>query len=437
MKQVAQNYRSGELHVLEVPPPSCQPGGVLVRTLFSLISTGTEMMKVTESKMSLVGMARARPDQVKKVVDTARQQGVMTTYRKAMGRLDSYTPLGYSLSGVVTAVGSGVEGLTVGQLVACAGSEFAFHAEVNWVPKHLCAPVPAAVEPRHAAFATVGAIALQGVRQGEVQIGDVACVIGLGLVGQLVARLLMAAGVVVVGADVRADRCELARQAGALACAGTSPSDIDALEQAVRQASGGLGADRIFLAAGGPSNEPVELAARLARDRAVVVDIGKCKLDLPWTDYYDKELEVRFSRSYGPGRYDPVYEVGGVDYPAGYVRWTEQRNLSCFLDLLARDELDVDRLVSGVFPVADAVSVYERLASGGLDGIGFLFEYPPERTGTTISPISSRAAGLRRRPGETAAPCSVSRRATPQTVRAAFIGAGNYANVDASTPSRP
>ncbi|HTZ07854.1 MAG TPA: bi-domain-containing oxidoreductase [Acidimicrobiales bacterium] len=395
MKQVAQNYRSGELHVLDVPAPSCEPGGVLVRTLFSLISTGTEMMKVSESKMSLVGMARARPDQVRKVLDTARQQGPMTAYRKAMGRLDSYTPLGYSLAGVVTAVGAGVEGISEGQLVACAGNEFAFHAEVNWVPKNLCVPVPAGVEARHAAFATVGAIAMQGVRQGEVQLGDVACVIGLGLVGQLVVRLLVAAGVAVVGVDVRPERCELAMRGGARACAGTSPADLDAVESAVRRASGGLGADRIFLAAGGPSNAPVELAARLARDRARVVDIGKCKLDLPWTDYYDKELEVRFSRSYGPGRYDPVYEVGGVDYPAGYVRWTEQRNLGCFLDLVAHGGLDIAELVSGVFPVVDAVSVYERLAAGDLEGIGFLFAYPegPARADTGVVAGAGATAG--------------------------------------------
>jgi NADPH:quinone reductase-like Zn-dependent oxidoreductase len=206
MKQIAQNYKSGELTVLDVPAPGCRPGGVLVRSLFSLISTGTEMMKVTEAKKSMVGQARARPDQVRKVLDSVAQQGALSTYKKVMNRLDSYTPLGYSLCGVVTEVGRGAEEFSVGQLVAAAGNEYALHAEYNWVPVNLCVPVPDGVAPEHAAFATVGAIAMQGVRQAECQLGDTACVIGLGLVGQLVVRLLVAAGVKVVGLDVLPDR---------------------------------------------------------------------------------------------------------------------------------------------------------------------------------------------------------------------------------------
>ena len=194
MKQIAQNYKSGELVVLEVPPPACRPGGVLVRSLFSLISTGTEMMKVSEARMSMLGKARARPDQVRKVLDQVAQQGAVATYKKVMTRLDSYTPLGYSLCGVVTEVGRDAGEFRVGQLVAAAGNEHALHAEYNWIPTNLCVPVPSGVSAEHAAFATVGAIAMQGVRRAEVQLGDTACVIGLGLVGQLVVRLLIAAG---------------------------------------------------------------------------------------------------------------------------------------------------------------------------------------------------------------------------------------------------
>src|SRR5256886_11972386 len=171
MKQIAQNYKSGDLIVVDAPAPACRPGGVLVQSLFSLISTGTEMMKVTEAKMSMVGKARARPDQVRKVLDTVAQQGTVETYKKVMNRLDSYTPLGYSLCGVVVEVGSGAEEFRVGQLVAAAGNEYALHAEYNWVPVNLCAPVPDGVAPEHAAFATVGAIAMQGVRRAEVQLG--------------------------------------------------------------------------------------------------------------------------------------------------------------------------------------------------------------------------------------------------------------------------
>ena len=219
MKQIAQNYKTGELTVLDVPVPACRPGGVLVRSLFSLISTGTEMMKVSEAKLSMVGKARARPDQVRKVLDTVAQQGAVATYKKVMNRLDSYTPLGYSLCGVVTEVGRGAEDFRVGQLVAAAGNEYALHAEYNWVPANMCVPVPQGVSAEHAAFSTVGAIAMHGVRQGEVQLGETACVIGLGLVGQLVVRLLVAAGVRVVGLDVIEDRCKRAEQAGAAFCA--------------------------------------------------------------------------------------------------------------------------------------------------------------------------------------------------------------------------
>jgi len=309
VKQVAQNYKSGELTVLDVPPPACKPGGVLVRTRYSLISTGTEMMKVGEAKLSMLGKARARPDQLRKVIDTAAQFGPAEAYKRAVNRLDSYTPLGYSLSGIVEQVGAGAGEFTVGQLVACAGNDHALHAEVNWVPVNLCVPVSADVRAEYAAFATVGAIAMQGVRRAEVQLGEMACVIGLGLVGQLTVQLLVAAGVRVVGFDVVESRCRTAEQAGALACANPDAEGIAKIETVVASATGGIGADHIFIAAGGASNEPVHIAARLARDRARVVDIGKTRLDLPWTEYYDKELDVRFSRSYGPGRYYDRYEL--------------------------------------------------------------------------------------------------------------------------------
>src|SRR5580692_10357354 len=376
MKQVAQNYKSGELAVLDVPAPSCRPGGVLVRSLFSLISTGTELMKVSEASKSMVGMARARPDQVRKVLDTVSQQGAVNTYKKVMNRLDSYTPLGYSLCGVVVEVGRGAEEFQVGQLVAAAGNEYALHAEYNWIPVNLCAAVPRGVLPEHAAFSTVGAIAMHGVRRAEAQLGDTACVIGLGLVGQLVVRLLIASGVRVIGLDVIEDRCRLAEQAGAVRCAAPTDEGMAAIQASLDEISSGRGADHVFLAAGGSSNAPVETAARLARDRARVVDIGKTRLDLPWTAYYDKELDVRLSRSYGPGRYDERYELEGIDYPAGYVRWTERRNLECFLDLIARKDIEVETLVSSVFPLEDAQAVYADLASGSLKAVGVLLQYP-------------------------------------------------------------
>jgi predicted dehydrogenase/threonine dehydrogenase-like Zn-dependent dehydrogenase len=419
MKQIAQNYKTGELTVIDGPVPACRPGGVLVQSLFSLISTGTEMMKLTEAKMSMVGKARARPDQVRKVLDSVSQQGAVSTYKKVMNRLDSYTPLGYSLSGVVVEVGQGAQEFHVGQLVAAAGNEYALHAEYNWIPVNLCVPVPAAVSPEHAAFATVGAIAMQGVRRAEVQLGDVACVIGLGLVGQLVVRLLIAAGVRVVGLDVISDRCRLAEKAGALVCAAPTDEGMAAVQQALADITDGRGADHVLLAAGGSSNGPAEAAAKLARDRARVVDIGKTRLDLPWNAYYDKELDVRFSRSYGPGRYDDRYELEGIDYPAGYVRWTERRNLACFLDLIAGSDIEVDSLISGVFPMESATSVYQELAAGSLAAVGVLLEYP--------------ARPAERDPSTQDRQVPASRTSTPRAtgdrqLTIGFIGAGNYAS---------
>ncbi|WP_055569221.1 bi-domain-containing oxidoreductase [Streptomyces atriruber] len=421
MKQVVQNYKSGELALLDVPVPGCKPDGVLVRSAYSLISTGTELMKVSEAGMSMVGKARSRPDQVAKVMQSVATNGVPATYRKVMGKLDSYTPLGYSLCGVVEQVGAGIDDVKVGDLVACAGNEHALHAELNWVPKNLYTPVPEGLAPRHAAFGTVGSIAMQGVRQGEPQLGEVALVIGLGLIGQLVVQLLTAAGVRVVGADPDPARCELAERLGAAACGDPASP---AVEAAVAELTGGHGVDQVYLAAGGGSNQPVELAAHLSRDRGRVVDIGKCRLDLPWNAYYEKELDVRFSRSYGPGRYDPAYELEGRDYPIGYVRWTERRNLACFLDLVARGRVDVEPLISHIADFDAAVETYQRLKDGDLKAVAVLFRYPEhtEEAQEAAAPaVAVPAVKLR----SSSAPAPA--RALKSPVRLAFIGAGNYA----------
>ena len=342
----------------------------------------------------------------------------MPTYKKAMSRLDSYTPLGYSLCGVVTDVGRGASEFHVGQLVAAAGNEYALHAEYNWIPVNMCVPVPPDVMPEHAAFATVGAIAMQGVRRAEVQLGETALVIGLGLIGQLAVRLLVAAGVRVVGLDMIEDRCQRAEEAGAVRCAAPDGEGLAAVEQVLAEMTGGRGADHVLLAAGGQSNGPVEVAAKLARDRARVVDIGKTRLDLPWNAYYDKELDVRFSRSYGPGRYDDRYELEGIDYPASYVRWTERRNLECFLDLLAHKDIEVESLVTGTFPIEKATAVYDDLASGTLPAVGVLLKYPQPET-AAAPPATSRVISG----GQDAA----SRPAHAGQLAVGFIGAGNYA----------
>lgn len=412
MKQITQNYKSGAVRLQRVNSPALKNGGVLVRTRYSVISTGTEGMKVREAKMSYLGKARARPDQVKKVLQTLRQHGVAATYKKVMNKLDSLTPLGYSLAGTVEAVGAGAEEFRVGQRVACGGAGYANHAEVNFVPKNLVVPAPDKVSLKHAAFATIGAVALQGFRQSAIGLGETACVIGLGLLGQLLVQILRSAGVRVIGVDVQQGRCDMARQLGAVIA--TTPEGEDAYRAALR-CTDGFGVDCVFLCAGSSSNGPLEFAVRIARDRARIIDIGKTKLDLPWNDCYLKELDVRFSRSYGPGRYDPNYEERGIDYPIGYVRWTEKRNMAAFLDLVADGKVDLNPLVSLTAPFARAEDVYNGIADGRIDGLGIVFEYPAAAPEATASLQWNALAEHKTREAKTG-------------VRLGVIGAGNYAS---------
>jgi predicted dehydrogenase/threonine dehydrogenase-like Zn-dependent dehydrogenase len=411
MKLVSQHYKSGAIGLQEVAPPALKAGGVLVRTHFSVVSSGTEGMKVREGRLSYIGKARARPDQVKKVLATVRQQGLVAAYQKAMNKLDSLTPLGYSLGGEVVAVGEGVTEFHVGQRVACAGAGYANHAEVNFVPVNLAVPIPLSVSTKHAAFATVGAIALQGYRQAEMQLGETACVIGLGLLGQLLVQILRAGGMHAIGIDIVPSRCELAVRVGAKAALTPADPGLPAL---IKRMTDGQGVDCVFIAAGGASNAPVEMAATIARDRARIVDIGKTRLDLPWNDYYLKELDVRFSRSYGPGRYDPLYEEHGIDYPIGYVRWTERRNLAAFLDLLAEGKIDLDAMNCAVRPFTEAEQVYQELATSAA-ALATVFDYTAE----LATPVSRLLSTPRAQP----ASARIEGR-----LNLGLIGAGNYAS---------
>jgi predicted dehydrogenase/NADPH:quinone reductase-like Zn-dependent oxidoreductase len=276
--------------------------------------------------------------------------------------------------------------------------------------------VPDGVSSEDAAFTTVGAIAMHGYRQADARLGETACVIGLGLVGQLLVQILRAAGVNVVGVDPSAERCRLAERTGAVACGAPDGAAVRAVTATLAELTDGAGADHVFITAGGDTNQPVELAAELARDRARIIDIGKCRLDLPWNAYYAKELDVRFSRSYGPGRYDPSYEERGVDYPIGYVRWTERRNLQCFLDLVRAGRIDLVPLTSAVLPFHDAVTVYERIRGGEQPGVGILFRYPPDAPRDTRLRSGTLTGRGREQP-----------RVAGPVVRLGVIGAGNYA----------
>jgi predicted dehydrogenase len=448
MKQVIQDYRSGKLSLQDIPPPQLRAGGVLVRNAFSLISAGTERGMIDLARKSLLGKARARPDLVRKVLDKARTDGPLTAYQKAKQRLETPMPLGYSSAGIVEAVGAGVTDLEAGDAVACGGVGYACHAEVVFVPRNLCVKVPprrlpdsgtqlggngsAAAEPAlaigldGAAYATLGSIALEGVRVADVRLGETAVVIGLGLVGLLTVQLLKAAGCRIVGMDPDAERCRLAEELG---CDRAVSSGQEA-ENAVRQLSDGFGADAVLIAAATSSSEPVRLAGALARDRARVVIIGIVGMEIPHKLYYEKALAVSMARSYGPGRYDRLYEEKGLDYPIAYVRWTENRNMRAFLELVAEGKVSVSRLTTHRFPIESAVQAYELITAGKEPHIGVLLEHGlnrPEANG----PGGSEAVAPGR-PSE--APVSASPRVVvnerppaASCVGVGLIGAGNFA----------
>ncbi|CAN5668024.1 bi-domain-containing oxidoreductase [soil metagenome] len=397
MKQVAQRPKDGAITVVEVPAPALRPGWLLVATRFSLISAGTERTKIATGEKNLLQKARARPDLVKKVVDRARVEGVRSAVGVARDRLNALTPLGYSAAGVVLEVGEGVEGLAPGDRVACGG-EGANHAEILAVPRNLVALVPDEVSFEDAAYATVGAIALHGARQAEAGIGEVVGVIGLGLVGQLATRILLASGCNVIGVDLDDTAVELARRAGALALRRDDPG----LEDAVRTASNGLGLDSAVLCASSASPDPLELAVALARDRGRIVVVGETRIDVDRAPMYEKELELRMSRSYGPGRYDRDYEERGRDLPHSYVRWTEQRNMQAFLGLVAGGRVAPSDLTTHRFPVDEAPEAYRLLTEPDGDNrpFGVLLEYageaPAPRTPRPRSgvPTATKADGV-------------------------------------------
>jgi predicted dehydrogenase/threonine dehydrogenase-like Zn-dependent dehydrogenase len=406
MKQLIQEMDSGTIRLVDVPSPLLRPGGVLVRTRHSVISVGTERSIVELGRKSLVGKAMERPDQVRKVLDTAAREGVASAYHKVKTRLSELSSMGYSAAGVVEGAGEGVTGLAVGDLVACAGAGYASHAERLWVPKNLVVRVPAGVGSEAAAFATLGAIALQGVRQAEPRLGETVAVIGLGILGQLTVQLLAAAGVRPIGIDLDPSRVTLAAGHGAMGLARS-----DEVAARVLEATAGIGADAVIITAATSSTDPMELAGSLARDRARVVVVGAVPIDVPRSPYYEKELDVRLSRSYGPGRYDPSYEEGGHDYPVGYVRWTEQRNMAAFLELVADGKVVLDRLITHRYAFGDAVSAYDVVTGdeagsvlgvvleyggeGGEDGAGM----EPEPGRIYLSGAAARRRGAGGRPG--------------------------------------
>jgi predicted dehydrogenase/threonine dehydrogenase-like Zn-dependent dehydrogenase len=404
VRQVAQRPRDGRISVVEVPLPVLRPGWVLVANRCSLISAGTERSKVEIGEKSLVQKARARPDLVGKLVERARAEGVRSALGAARERLNELSPLGYSSAGVVLRVGADVDGFAPGDRVACGGGGFANHAEVVAVPRNLVARIPDGVPFESAAYATVGAIALHGVRRAEAQVGERIGVIGLGLVGQLAVHILAAAGCRPVGIDLDLQAVRLAAEVGAVAF----ERQRDGLQQAVLNETGGLGLDAVLVCAASRSADPLSLAARLARERGRIVVIGDVPVEADRALLYEKELELRFSRSYGPGRYDRDYEERGRDLPPAYVRWTEQRNLEAFLELVATGRVDPAPLTTHRYPVDDAEQAYATLREGGDDRpFGIVLEYAYEEP-HAVAPAPRRPR-------------------TAAVARIGLIGAGSFA----------
>ncbi len=412
MLQVIQNYKSGELKVDVVPEPALLPGGILVRNVYSLISSGTEKTTVETAQKSLIGKAQSRPDLVKKVLTVAKREGLLSTFRLVKNKLDTLVPMGYSSAGIVVAVADDVDEFAVGDHVACAGQGYASHAETIFVPRNLAVKVPNGVGLDDAAFATLGAIAMQGVRQAQPVVGEKVAVIGLGLIGLITVQILKASGCKVVGFDISPAACSLATELGADHALLSMGNYLPIVEKL----TDGYGVDCTIITASSKSNEPVVLAGDITRNKGAMVIVGAVPADVPRSPFYEKEIDIRFSRSYGPGRYDASYEEKGLDYPYGYVRWTENRNMQSFLQLVADKKIDLQRITTHRFKIDEAEKAYQ-LITGKLKVkepfIGILLEYEHRKDVETSKQFNV-----------TAIPYSGS---TLPQVRIGFIGAGNFA----------
>ncbi len=405
MKQLVQNLKTGDLNLQEVPVPALLPAAVLVQNHVSLISAGTERSTVHTGKLSLLGKAKKRPDLVKQVMDNIRKEGLLSTIHKVKNKLDWPKALGYSSCGVVLEAAEG-ERFRPGDLVACAGQDYASHAEVVCVPRNLAVQVPAGVSPREACFTTVGAIALQGVRQADVKIGDNVCVVGLGLIGQLVAQILKANGCFVFGIDVSDYTVAKAREMGIHAAENRTSSG---LSRALDSFAGPHGFDKVIITASSADNDPVLLATEILRKKGLIVIVGDVPVAVPREPhFYRKELEIKMATSYGPGRYDPLYEERGQDYPYPYVRFTENRNMDVVVQMIARGMVKVEPLITQVFDFKDALGAYDLMMTRREPYIGILLTY--ERA---PGPLARRSVPVGSEP--------------LKAVNVGFIGAGSFA----------
>lgn len=404
MKQLVQRIKDGEMMIVDLPIPFLKPKGVLVKNYFSLISAGTERSSVEATRENLLIKAYKNPDIVKQVYQIVRRDGLIQTVSRILGNLNDYKTLGYSSAGVV--IESSSDKFKPNDRVACAGGGYANHAEIVFVPENLCVKIPDNVSFEEAAFTTLGAIALQGVRLANPALGENIVVIGLGLLGLITTQLLKANGCKVIGLDVSDEALEFARKFGCDFVIKSSKSEIET----VINLTNGFGADKVLITAGTKSNEPIEIAGLITREKGKVVVVGAVNMDIPRGPFYNKELDVVISKSYGPGRYDPKYEEQGIDYPFGFVRWTENRNMQAIVDLIAQGKLDFKSLITHKFQLEDFQKAYD-LILGNIKEFyrGILFEYKQETTFNKKVFISNKKSK----------PLS--------DIRIGFIGAGNFA----------
>jgi len=402
MKQLVKNNKSGDVFIDEVPIPTVGEGEVLVKNHFSAVSLGTEKSTIAIAKSSLIEKAMKRPKDFKKVLKLMDKEGVFPAFNKASNKLQIPTPIGYSSAGEIIGLGSGVSDFKIGEQVSCAGMG---HAEIVKVPVNLCAPVPEQVSLEHAAFATIGSIALQGIRQSHLQIGESIVVIGLGLIGQIAMQIIEASGCTAIGIDIDRKLVNEVEKRGYVCLDRNDPMVYERL----LELTNGQGIDRTIITASSPNNDPVIFSSEILRDRGSITVLGDVKMDLPRSLFYRKELSLNLARSYGPGRYDYKYEYEGHDYPIGYVRWTENRNINAVLDLMRKEQIRMDEIIKEKINFNDSPHFYEQVLSGKVQGSGFVFRYDKDVENVkTLNLNSKKGDG-------------------PSSINLGVIGGGSYA----------
>jgi polar amino acid transport system substrate-binding protein len=404
MEQLTQELKSGKMEIMEVPFPILEPDGILVRNYYSVISAGTESKTVTDARKGYIAKARSRQKEVKMVLNSIKTEGLKKTYDVVMNKLNAPASLGYSCAGEVIAVGDNIRDIKVGDYVACGGVG-AVHADVVAVTRNLCVKVNKKIDLRHAAFTTIASIAIQGIRQADLRFGENCVVIGLGLIGQLTVQILKASGIKAIGVDIDEEQVKAAKESGAFLAFNRNQSGI---VETIEQATNGYGTDAVIITAGTSSLDPVEFAGQVARKKGKVVIVGAVPVGFSRPNYYKKELDLRMSSSYGPGRNDNDYELKGRDYPIGYVRFTENRNMQTYVDFLEQGSLKIDQLISHEFDLIDAQDAYQMILDKSERFSGILLKYDTEKE-------LKRSVELN------------PKKYKKEDVNVGFIGAGNFA----------